>query len=329
MLSALDGGDVELRVSAAHALGVRGELSVLPALMRRLEVAGRNDEFAAEEERVALIDALVALSESGHASSRSRVSETVEHLAAHLEGADEEVRLAIVTVLGRIGRREETELVASLLKDPSDRVRRVAVEALAAIDADAGWESLRLAMADEAAIVRIAAAASLARSSAPDVVEDLERLVHDDDWRVRAATMRAIGLHCESRQSCSTSEHGVRLIERGLLDEGTVAVEAVTALDQIGGDAAARVAVGLLDHAEPELVQSAVACVGRHGDSDALVELLPLVSHGSWLVRAEAIQVLAERRVAQALPALLRRLEAEQDSFVRQAILSGLQRLEA
>jgi len=328
ILSALDGDDVELRASAARALGERGEPSALPALVRRLEVAARDDEIEAEEERAALIDALVALSGPGRAGSGSRASETVEHLAAHLEGADEDVRLAIVTVLGRLGRREDTELVISLLKDPSDRVRRVAVEALARIDADAGREFLRLALADEAAIVRIAAAASLAASSASDVVVDLERLVQDDDWRVRAATMRAIGVHCETHESCSKREHGLRLIEYGLRDEGAVAVAAVEALEHIGGDGAARVAVGLLGHPEPELVQSAVACVGRHGHSDALVELLPLVSHASWLVRAEVIQVLAERRVTQALPPILRRLETEQDSFVRQALLSGLKMLE-
>jgi len=46
-------------------------------------------------------------------------------------------------------------------------------------------------------------------------------------------------------------------------------------------------------------------------------------------VRAEVIHVLAERRVARALPSILRPLEFEQDAFVREAILRGLKRLEA
>jgi HEAT repeat protein len=45
-------------------------------------------------------------------------------------------------------------------------------------------------------------------------------------------------------------------------------------------------------------------------------------------VRAEAIQSLAERGMARAVPPILRRLETEQDEFVRDAILRALRRLE-
>ena len=57
-------------------------------------------------------------------------------------------------------------------------------------------------------------------------------------------------------------------------------------------------------------------------------ELLPLLSHDSWAVRADVIQTLAERRVTHAVPPILRRLELEQDDFVRDAILTALRRLE-
>ena len=40
------------------------------------------------------------------------------------------------------------------------------------------------------------------------------------------------------------------------------------------------------------------------------------------------IQTLAERRVAQAQPAILRRLETEQDSLVQDVIVRALRRLE-
>jgi HEAT repeat protein len=45
-------------------------------------------------------------------------------------------------------------------------------------------------------------------------------------------------------------------------------------------------------------------------------------------VRAEVISTLAERGVASAVPAILRRLESEQDEFVREASLRALARLE-
>ena len=57
-------------------------------------------------------------------------------------------------------------------------------------------------------------------------------------------------------------------------------------------------------------------------------DLLPLVAHDHWLVRAETVQVLSDRSVVRAVPALLRRLEAESDDFVRDALLRALARLE-
>jgi HEAT repeat protein len=85
----------------------------------------------------------------------------------------------------------------------------------------------------------------------------------------------------------------------------------------------------LLVRPEPELVKEAVVCIGRHADASALEPLLSLVAHPDWSVRAEAIQVLAERGVARAVPSILRRLETEQDDFVRDAILRALKRLES
>ena len=76
-------------------------------------------------------------------------------------------------------------------------------------------------------------------------------------------------------------------------------------------------------------MQAAVRCVGQHGEAEHLDGLLPAVSHDHWSVRAEAVQALADRHHQRALPAILRRLETEQDSFVREAILHGLSRLEA
>ena len=45
-------------------------------------------------------------------------------------------------------------------------------------------------------------------------------------------------------------------------------------------------------------------------------------------MRAEAIRALGQRRCVRAVPAILRRLEIEQDSFVRETILAALRKLE-
>ena len=101
------------------------------------------------------------------------------------------------------------------------------------------------------------------------------------------------------------------------------------ALSILGGPDAAAVAIGLLERPEPEPVCAAVACIGRSGSTDHLRQLIPRLAHRSWAVRAEAVQAVAQRRVAAATPAILRRLELEQDPFVREAILAALRRLES
>jgi HEAT repeat protein len=46
-------------------------------------------------------------------------------------------------------------------------------------------------------------------------------------------------------------------------------------------------------------------------------------------VRADVVAALGDRRYERAVPPILRRLETEQDSFVRETILAALRRLEA
>jgi HEAT repeat protein len=330
--SALDEPDAELRAAAAKALGQLRCGEALPALVRRLTATAQEDDFDAEEELAALIEALVALarpdSGAAHQEDASLTARAIDLLSSSLEGSVEPVRLAIAKVLGRIGRPQDTELVALLLKDASSQVRRAAVEALARLEPGAASEPLRLALADESPAVRVAAAGALGASENPQATDDLRRLIHDEDERVRAAAVRAIGEQCARGVSGGERERALRLIEHALGEGGVVAMAAAEALQSAGGEEAARACVALLSRCEPELVQAAVSCIGAHGDSSAVEELLPLVPHPNWTVRAEVIQTLAERRVAGAVPPILRRLETEQDEFVRDAILRALKRLE-
>lgn len=326
LLSSLDDVDACLRASAARGLGEMHCVAALPALVRRLEHAAQDEDPEMEEETSALVDALVALAPPDVDAAASCASDVVTALADRLEGAGEEVRLAIATVLGRVGRVEDEELVAQLLKDPSAKVRRAAVEALARLEPGAASEPLRLALADETPQVRIAAAVALGHSENAAVIDDLQRLIHDEDPRVSAAAIRSIGVHC--RRDHVSDDQALGIIEHALRADGMVALAALEALCLIGGPVSGRAALDVLDRAEPELVQAAVVCVGANGDAEAVGELIPLVSHENWSVRAEAIQTLAERRVGRAVPAVLRRLETEQDAFVRDAILRALRRLE-
>jgi HEAT repeat protein len=170
----------------------------------------------------------------------------------------------------------------------------------------------------------------VALGSAPGdaVIGDLERLGEDTDVRVRAAAVRAVGRLLRGCQEPMPRGRALVRLEAALDDSGLVALAAVEALREVGGPAA-RGARRVLERPEPELVKEAVACLAAHGEEAELASIVPLLGHPDWSVRAEVVSVLAARRVVRAVPAILRRLETEQDEFVRAEILRALERLEA
>ncbi len=326
LLACLADPSPELRTAAACSIGSRGLAEGVPELVRRLEAAALLDDRESEEEASALAAALIGLAGPGAAAELTE--RTVALLRSRLQGAEEGVRLALARVLGRIGRPEDAELVALLLKDPAAGVRRAAVDALARLDPGTASEPLRLALGDESALVRMAAAAALGASASDQVEADLRRLARDDDPLVRAAALRALGSRFGRHAEAARRAVILDLLPAALRDAPPVALTALETLREAGIREGGRV-VEVLARSEPELLQEAARCLGAIGEAPELDALVPLVGHPDWPVRAEAIQVLAERGRVGALPAILRRLETEQDEFVREVILAALRRLEA
>ena len=144
---------------------------------------------------------------------------------------------------------------------------------------------------------------------------------------MRAAAVRSLCVRFASSADAERRAKALEIVDASLEDTATVALAAVEALREVGLPAALR-AARVLSREEPELLQEAIRCVGTHAEGEGLELLLPLVAHPHWSVRAEAIQILAERRVTKAVPPILRRLDTEQDEFVRGVILTALTRLE-
>jgi HEAT repeat protein len=322
LVSALEDGDPGVRTAAARALGARGVGEALAPLVHRLTRASR-DEIEAEEERGAVADALIAVARSGATLLAERATAL---LVQALEGAAEPARVAIARVIGCIGRSADTAVVALLAKDASPQVRRAAVDALVRLDPGVSVEPLHLAIADESVEVRIAAAAALGESAREEVFADLLRLAQDPDPRVRATAVRALGQRAAGSASPERREQAARILSAACADEVPVALAAVEAAHATGEFL--EPVAGLLRSSESDLVREAVRCLGAHATREALEAVIPLAAHPEWSVRAEAIGVLADRGVARALPAILRRLDLEQDEYVRSVTLRALERLE-
>jgi HEAT repeat protein len=328
LLSALDETAVEVRTAAARSIGTRRLASGITSLIRRLVAAAADDDFEAEEELSALTDGLVALTKPSPETPPALTQRAIELLTDCLEGANDKVRLAVATVVGRVGRHEDSRVVSFLLKDPSSEVRRASVEALARLEPGTASEPLRLALADESPLVRIAAARALGASESDQVVDDLKRLADDENPQVRAAAVRSVISRFSQLGNAESPSEMKRVVDVALSDEAPVALAALEGLCEVGGPESER-ALEMLSNQEPELVREAIRCVGLHADTAGVEALVPLVSHPDWTVRAEAIQTLSDRSLAAGIPAILRRLDTEQDDFVRGVTLRALKHLES
>ena len=326
LADALAEGDPGLRCIAATALGQGGFFDRMPELVRRLEGAAREAEVDGEDEVDVVVRAIVALAEHPDAITAGVDAQLVGMLSSRLAGAPEPVRLAIAKVLAKVGQDEDEEIIGFLLKDAAPTVRRAAVQALERFDFERARDALRVALVDESSAVRIAAATVLGRSDRDEAAEDLARQMGDEDERVVAVALRSVGrLHRGRGLSSGRLED---LIGPALDREPLVALAALEALIEVGGESAARLALSAIQRPEADVVRAVVACAGAHGDERSLAELLPSVAHADWAVRAEVVQMVSDRAYRKGLPALLRRLEVEDDAFVREAILRAVGRLE-
>ena len=325
---ALAAADSRVRAFAARALAARRSAAALPALIQALELtsAAPADDLAADPDESAALEAAIEALVGG--SESALADRAVALLEAALDGAHEGFRLATTRLLGCFAGPHHVGRVELLLTDPSAAVRRAAVEALAKL-APARVEALRCTLADEAPLVRAGAATALAASGDAGVVADLASLTGDPDARVVAAALRALAIWARAAGSDEARERALLLLSVGLAHGGMSALASLDALASLGGADAVALALGALASPDPEVVEAAVACIGRHGSRDDLGRLFACFSHPSWSVRARAVQVMQERRHVHAMPAILRRLEDERDEFVRDAALAALRSLES
>ena len=324
---ALGSPDPAQRAVAANSLAARGTTAALPALVTALRAATAEADETGDEGGGPgeLEHAIRTLLEGADAALGDRVAALLE---AQLDGAPEGFRLATARLLACIGRAEHQQRVELLLSDPSASVRRAAIEALAKV-APQQLELLRCALADESPQVRIGAAAALAASGDPGAVADLAGLLDDSEARVVVAALRALATWARAVGSEEAHGRALLLLSVGLAHGGSSGLAALDALGVIGGDDAVELAKDALGSSDPEIAESAIACVGAHGGRTALNGLLPCLAHAAWNVRARAAQVMQERRHVHAIPALIRQLDEERDEFVRAAILAALGTLES
>lgn len=276
-------------------------------------------------------DAPVATLSAGEAALRRlslRYPEAARDLALHAGHAEPAAYPACVVISALGGARGSVKADLAFLSDalsnPSARVRRSAVEALASLAGEDTAETVAFALTDEERSVREAAVAALGRmrsesgdaSGLPYLVAMVERF---SDPELIAAAARAMG---------ETDDPSAAAALAPLVGSGhaLVAISAIEALSRRGDPRHARAFQSALSHPQPEVVKAALLALSeldQPGLSSLLAECL---EHPVWDVRRLAADLLGRVGGAEVERLLRARLEREDSAAVQEAIARALGR---
>lgn len=263
LIAQLQAEDLEVRRSAAVALGRIGDPRATPALVNAL-----NDPPLAIDAANALgeigdtraVDGLVELIGSEDSPTRQAAVSALNSFAAPemskrinplLHDPDPNVRESAVKIAGYFGYPESAGVLVELSRDSNERVRGAAIEHLPYVEDERAFDVLAQAMKEETPSVRAAAARALGNMDAPEVVLRLIEGLEDDDVWVRYFSARALGRR--------GSEESVEALERAIQKEkfNHVRIAALDSLGQIGGGRVAAIVGRLIKDDDPDVAHAA------------------------------------------------------------------------
>ena len=274
LISQLSAEDLEVRRSAAVALGRIGDSTATPALINTL-----NDESLVIDAANALgqigdpraLDGLLALLGNGDASVRQAAVSGLNSLALTgmseriiplLHDPDPNVRESAVKIAGYFGYREAADALIDLSGDSNERVRCAAIEHLPFTEDERVLDVLVRASKADTPSVRAAAARALGNMDAPEAERQLIGALADEDAWVRYFSARALGRR--------RSPDSVAALEKVVAQEefNHVRIAALDSLGQIGGGRVAGIAAGLVRDDDPDVARAAQGALGKSGQRE-------------------------------------------------------------
>ncbi|MBF0498490.1 MAG: HEAT repeat domain-containing protein [Candidatus Riflebacteria bacterium] len=242
-------------------------------------------------------------------SSKSR--KLVEKLVLSASHPAEPVRVAIAVVLGETRDPRAIRTLSGLVKDTSDKVRSVAIEAVGKIGTTAAVQPAIEALKDSMEAVRAKAAAVLGDLKDTAAVEFLEKTTHDSSESVRGLSIRALAAMADARVP--------EILIKAMADK---AESVRCASVEVLGQRKDRVAIpnliqSLEDPAESVREKSAVA-LGHIGDPKAIMPLLTRLDDPSSLVPLACSEAIVSFRI-KSYPVLIEALKHDEERIRRHA----------
>ena len=253
--------------------------------------------------------------------SKSFRNDVNEKMRKHIRAEEAHERACAVEILTRIEGESSFPLLFEALKDEDATVRHKAVSLMGTGFHHEFKRFLIAALADEDARVREMAARALASYDAPEVVDALISSLHDEAMWVRIAT-------CESLAAIGP-EAAVPAFLQQIESESPIGKSVlIRNLGQFRHSQTKEPILKHLNSEDPEIRKAACESLRFFNDSDIVFRLFTLMQNDpDWGVRVAAIRSLTVIRPFRLQEALLERLRADADPFVRKEILSSLQKI--
>jgi HEAT repeat protein len=273
LIAQLSAEDLEVRRSAAVALGRIGDSRATSALVNTLA-----DESLAIDAAHALarigdpnaVEGLLNLIRSEDASIRQAAVSALnsvippsmsQRIIPLLHDPDPNVRESAVKIAGYFGYPEAADALVELSRDSNERVRCAAIEHLPFVEDERAFDVLVDVLTEETPNARAAAARALGNMDAPQVVAQLIAGLSDEDVWVRYFSARALG----RRRDEGSVEALERVIEKEEFNH--VRIAALDSLGQIGGTRVAAIVAGLIRDDDPDVARAAQAALGKSAES--------------------------------------------------------------
>jgi HEAT repeat protein len=269
LIAQLSAEDLEVRRSAAVALGRIGDSHATSALVNTL-----SDQSLAIDAVNALaqigdanaVDGLLKLLGNEDPSIRQAATNALnavmppsmsERIIPLLHDLDPNVRESAVMIAGYFGYPDAAGALVELSRDENERVRCAAIEHLPFVEDERAFAVLGQALKEETPNVRAAAARALGNMDNPQVVERLIDGLSDEDVWVRYFSARALG----RRRDEASVDALKRVIEKDEFNH--VRIAALDSLGQIGGERVAGVVAEWVRDDDPDVAHAAQAALSK------------------------------------------------------------------
>ncbi len=300
---ALDDAAAEVVAPALKSLAIVGAAEDLPAVARHTRSTDPKVASAAHT-------ALAAMA-GRHVSAARELVRDVD------PRGDDALWAAIVhEALARAGSisSEDSDFLASAITHREAAVRRAAIDALAAIGSEEAAQLVMVSLADEEAVVALAAIRALGRLARAEQLASLAATTRDP---IRLGTVLRALRDADPQRAFAAARPLLRSPEPSI---------AAAAVDVVGGvalDGHVEALLSATDHPDQSVVKLALGEIAKLGDDRALAALAAAIDHSAESVRKCAAELLGQSG-ADGEGILRARLDRERSVEVRQAIMQAL-----